>query len=574
MSAAEVRVNVDGRLRWGVRVALVVSVLVVVLLAGAQARAAAPTITEYAIPVPTTPYGVAAGPDGKIWFVDSGNHVGGPSVGRMSTSGAIAASDVVSLPQSTLATGIVGGPDGNLWLGGDHFVDKVPVDVTATSQITPYAFGNTNGANDIVAGADGRLWLVENQALGAITTGGIATSYPTSAGSGMQQGIVAGPDGKLWFGENDKIVRMSTAGVTGATDVFTLPAGDGYINGLVAGPDGNVWFSLGNPAAIGRITPVGAITLFATPTAASLPFGLAAGPDGRIWFVERNADKIGAIPTTATSGADITEYPVAGSNVGLLHITAGADGRMWFQEFNQGSLGAITTGAAPVTPPPTAAPGEGPPSPGVPLPPASPATAPLTAAQVALQCTSRKLALINVRQHGGHVELQGAADRSLVGKTVQVVFGATGSVVARATVRSDGSFAASAPLPAVKLRATDAARYRAVLGAERSLDLKLFRRMIIDSITSTAGHVKISGRILAPLGKPQQKVTVSRRVSCHRDEIAGRFSPHADGSFSVTVPAPPGRTAAVYRLSTQVRKTPSRAKLYPTFTLPVPVTLA
>jgi hypothetical protein len=116
-----------------------------------------------------------------------------------------------------------------------------------------------------------------------------------------------------------------------------------------------VWFTLGVPAAIGRITPGGAVTVFPTPTAASLPFGLAAGPDGQIWFAERNGDKIGSIPTTATSGADITEYPIGHENTGLLYVTAGADNRMWFTEFNRNMLGAITTNAAP----PASGPGSG-----------------------------------------------------------------------------------------------------------------------------------------------------------------------------------------------------------------------
>src|SRR5690349_8109124 len=69
----------------------------------AAAGAAAPgVITHYPVPVETTPYGITTGPDGKIWFVDSGNHVGGVYVGRMTTSGPIAASDLVQLPNPGL----------------------------------------------------------------------------------------------------------------------------------------------------------------------------------------------------------------------------------------------------------------------------------------------------------------------------------------------------------------------------------------------------------------------------------------------------------------------------------------
>lgn len=321
--------------------ALLLTVLVALL--GASPAHAAGTVTEYPIPVLTNPYGMTTGLDGKIWFVDTSGQVGGPSVGRMATTGAIAASDVVPLPTPDLGGAVTSGPDGNMWVDQDSHIDKVPVGVTATSQITSYAVGSGNGGySSIVTGPDGRLWFGSNTSIGAITTGGTISSYPTNSASSISS-VIVGPDGKLWFGEGNKIARTDTSGHIGTGDEFSLPAGDGDINALVLGPDGNVWFTLGAPAAIGRITPTGGITIFPTPTLASLPFGLAVGPDHRIWFPERNGDKIGSIPTTASSGADITEYPLSGTNKGVLYITAGQDNRMWFSEANNNQLGAITT---------------------------------------------------------------------------------------------------------------------------------------------------------------------------------------------------------------------------------------
>jgi virginiamycin B lyase len=342
-------------------------------LTPAPAHAAAGTVTEYPIPVSTTPYGMGVGPDGNIWFVDSGNHVGSPSVGRMTTSGSISSADVVSLPTTDLGGAVTLGPDGNMWVAQGGHVDKVPVGVTATSQITSYATGTGSGGYlSIVAGPDGRLWFDEGNSIGSITTGGTLSSYPTGSTSGTSS-VIAGPDGKLWFGEPDKIARMDTAGQIGAGDQFALPAGDGDVNALVLGPDGNVWFTLGAPAAVGRITPAGVITVFPTPTAGSLPFGLAVGPDRRIWFPERNADQIASIPTTASSGADITEYPLTGTNLGVLYITTGPDNRMWFDEFNRNQLGAITA----ADPPPVAGPPPAPPAPPAPgVAPAPPVTGP------------------------------------------------------------------------------------------------------------------------------------------------------------------------------------------------------
>jgi streptogramin lyase len=319
-------------------------------LSAGSAGASAGTITEYPTPIVTTPYGMTTGPDGRIWFVDSGNHEGGTFIGRMSTSGASTSSDLVRLPGSELGLAATLGPDGNMWVQQDSQIDKVPVGVTSTAQITPYTLENgTGGYGSIVSGPDGRLWFAWNHKVGTITTGGAIEGYETESESSIPD-VIVGPGGKLWFGEGTstgtRIARMDTSGHVGVGDEFPLPSGDGGINAMALGPDGNVWFTLGNPAAIGRITSTGAITIFPTPTSSSLPFGIAAGPDGRLWFPERNSDKIGSIPTTATSGADITEYPVGRTNAGVLYITAGPDSRMWFSE-NSGQIGAITTDATP-----------------------------------------------------------------------------------------------------------------------------------------------------------------------------------------------------------------------------------
>lgn len=191
----------------------------------------------------------------------------------------------------------------------------------------------------------------------------------------------------------------------------------------------------------------------------------------------------------------------------------------------------------------------------------------------ALECTKRRLVLVDVLPRGGRVRLTGVADRRYVGRTVSLVFRATGRVVTRAKVGRDGSFAATAPMPARRLRGTNAARYEARIGRERSLDLKLQRRMLLSSIISRAGKVTIAGRVVGPLGSPARTITLTRRVSCRRSERVARFRPRSDGRFRITVAAPKGRGAAVYRLGTQVRRTSTNPKLFPTFTLPRAVEL-
>ncbi len=194
-------------------------------------------------------------------------------------------------------------------------------------------------------------------------------------------------------------------------------------------------------------------------------------------------------------------------------------------------------------------------------------------AAASLSCTTRRLVLVDVLRQGNRVKLLGVADKRYIGQRVGIVFTATGRTVARATVLRDGTFATTAALPARAIRNTNRARYQAVRGGERSLRLKLARRMVVSSLTSRNGRVTIAGRITRPLGKPIQAITLQRRVSCTRYIAVKRFTPSRTGRFQVTTSAPKGPTTAVYRLSTRVPKTTSNAKLYPTFTLPRAVSI-
>lgn len=193
-----------------------------------------------------------------------------------------------------------------------------------------------------------------------------------------------------------------------------------------------------------------------------------------------------------------------------------------------------------------------------------------------LACSDRKLVLVDVLRRGRRVKLLGAANRDYAGRRVAIRLQATHRVVAHATVRKDGSFATTAPLPPRRFRTParrNRVRYTAEIGRERSRSLKLHRRMIVTRMSSAGGKVTIAGRVVGPLTHPATTITVTRRLSCAKVAVVKRFRPRANGRFSVTVPAPPNQIAAVYRMTTFVRANRHNAKRFPTFTLPRGVAL-
>ena len=200
---------------------------------------------------------------------------------------------------------------------------------------------------------------------------------------------------------------------------------------------------------------------------------------------------------------------------------------------------------------------------------APPPQQPASAAESALQCTTRRLVLADVVP-GRRVRLIGYADKRYIGRTVNIFFIADGRRVARAKVRDDGSFRTTAPMPPRRLRGTDRARYQARLGSERSLRLKLMRRMLVTSLRTSGRRVTIAGRVVKPLAVPLQGIEVRRRVSCSKWQVVKRIRPSKTGRFRTTLAGPPSQLSATYRLATRVRASArgKTRKTFETFTLP------
>jgi DNA-binding beta-propeller fold protein YncE len=200
------------------------------------------------------------------------------------------------------------------------------------------------------------------------------------------------------------------------------------------------------------------------------------------------------------------------------------------------------------------------------------ATTPQAVEEVLLACTKRPLVLNDVLIRGNRVLLQGSAAKSLHGKKVKIIFDGH-EQVATATIAADGEFSTTAWLPPVRLRNGNSARYQAESGSQRSLDLKLTRRLTLEPPRFSAGTVTLVGQVLPPLSKPIALVTVQQQLECGATTTVGSFKPSASGHFHITLKVPAIAKAGLYRLISSVTEKPGSKHGFTTYSLPLPVIL-
>ncbi len=281
--------------------------------------------TEYALPSGSAPSGVAAGPDGKVWFTAKGTN----KIGKSTTSGAITE---YALPAGSSPYAITAGPDGKMWFT-DNGTNKVGK-ITTAGVVTEYALPASSAPYGIAAGADGNLWVAEwgPDKIAKLTPSGAITHYALPPGSAPVT-IIAGPDGNLWF-VNDGTHKIGKITTSGALTEYTLPAGP-YLVGISAGPDGNVWFTVAGGTTgskVGKITPSGAISEYPLPV--GYPSAIVTGPDGNLWVTTEGAQ----LAKVALSGAS-TLYTLPGA--GAFSIATGPDGNLWLGVPSTNKLGKV-----------------------------------------------------------------------------------------------------------------------------------------------------------------------------------------------------------------------------------------
>ena len=151
---------------------------------------------------------IVIGPDTNVWFIETATNNGGrkPSaniIARISAAGAL---DEFQTPQTapdgvSNLVGLAAGPDGNLWFteeGTQPLIGMITTQGAITVEYRVASPGLYMGA--ITTGPDGNLWFI-NGYVGYITPSGmgayVSSSLPNSAND--QGTMTTGPDGNIWY---------------------------------------------------------------------------------------------------------------------------------------------------------------------------------------------------------------------------------------------------------------------------------------------------------------------------------------------------------------------------------------
>lgn len=240
-------------------------------------------IQEVAVSSGNPPFMIAAGPDKALWFTENSTN----NIGRMTTTGA--QSEFAIKTPMMYPNEIVTGPDGAMWYGeGGGAVGRIN---TKTHVMTEFKTTTTPYA--VTIGPDNNIWFTdENASLGYFASGKV-TLVPMNAGTIAPVGIATGPDGAIWAADNAGYITRFAGSMT----EIPVPTSPSAPNLITAGPDGAMWFTEGCGEKIGRVTtgPTPKLTEPFTVANGSGPFGITTGPDGAIWFTELYANKIGRI---------------------------------------------------------------------------------------------------------------------------------------------------------------------------------------------------------------------------------------------------------------------------------------
>ena len=276
--------------------------------------------------------------------------------------------------------------------------------------------------------------------------------------------------------------------------------------------------------------------------------------DGAVTGCSFTYSRDGAPPTflagTLNGSGDCVATVPGGMATGIWDITATATDANGYTATGAQSF---LFGAGPVTPPGGGTPTTPSPVATSPVVPTVPAPAPVDANAALLACAKSSIAITDISQRSGRVRILGVTTKASAGEEVAIEFASPGEIVATAVVTADGSFRATAPLPARTIRNTNRARYRASLDTSRTPWLKLTRRLQLTGLHTAGSDLEVGGYLKKPL-IAGARVTVTSQSSCGASpQVIAQLTVARNGRFHRVIPIPSTASGFVVRLTARVR---------------------
>jgi virginiamycin B lyase len=155
---------------------------------------------------------------------------------------------VPAFPVPTASAGLAGiaaGPDGHLWFA-ESLASRIGR-ITTAGDITEFPLDADSRPNGIAAGPDGNIWFTEQAArVGRITPGGILTEFPAPPFAAA----ITSAYGALWLARPLEITRVTTSGTTTSfTALLLAPSAVG----IATDSEGRVWITDGALGFVGRL---------------------------------------------------------------------------------------------------------------------------------------------------------------------------------------------------------------------------------------------------------------------------------------------------------------------------------
>ncbi len=260
------------------------------------------SVKEFSVPGASQLQDITRGPDGNMWFTDSGANF----FGSISPNGATIHT-YHTLQAGGAPRGIAAGPDGNLYIcdpGNNEIYVESTAGVEVNRQRVPTASARPY---EIVNGGDGYLYFTELTAAAGTGTGqiGVITPSPyavkeisTPNNTIGPLGIGLGPDQHVWFTEygNGDVGQLTGSGPTTGIKEFNVSSGRHGPSGLTIGYDRKLWLAMdGAASTLERFdTTTHAITSYTLPTAGESAYEIITGPDGNLWYTTQG-NRIGRL---------------------------------------------------------------------------------------------------------------------------------------------------------------------------------------------------------------------------------------------------------------------------------------